>query len=78
MKFAIFFFLTAIWLSLGQLRAILYSGEDSVTNPMLIFLQFRPDGHHEPRNEVVSLSLAERLVGFEPGTSRFSLQRLTH
>ena len=43
---------------------------DSLTHPMLItafFLHFRPEGHREPRNEVGYLSLAERLVGFEPG-----------
>ena len=40
------------------------------------FLHFRPEGHREPRNEVGSLSLAERLVGFKPGTFRFLLQRL--
>ena len=39
-------------------------------------LHFRPEGHREPRNEVGSLSPAERLVGFEPGTFRFLLQRL--
>ena len=43
---------------------------DSLTNPMLIiaFYLFRPEGHREPRNEVGSLSPAEHLVGFEPGT----------
>ena len=43
---------------------------DSLTNPMLIaaFLHVRPEGHREPRSEVGSLSPAERLVGFEPGT----------
>ena len=53
-----FFFLTAIWLYHGQL-----------TNPMLIaaFVHVRPEGHQEPRNEVRSLSPAERLAGFEPG-----------
>ena len=39
-------------------------------------LYFRPEGHEEPRSDVGSLSPAERLVGFEPGTFRFSLQRL--
>ena len=39
-------------------------------------LHFRPEGHREPRNEVGSLSPAERLVGFEPGTFWFLLQRL--
>ena len=39
-------------------------------------LHFRPGGHREPRNEVGSLSPVEHLVGIEPGTFRFSLQRL--
>ena len=39
-------------------------------------LLFRPKGHREPHNEVGSLSLAERLVGFELGTFRFLLQCL--
>ena len=44
--------------------------------PMLItaFVQARPEGQREPRSEVGSLSLAESLAGFEPGT--FRLQRL--
>ena len=47
-----------------------HSRGDSLTNPMLItaFVQFRPKGHREPRNEIGSLSPAEHLVGFEPGT----------
>ena len=47
-------------------------------NPMLItaFVHVQPKGHREPRNKVGSLSPAERLVGFEPGTFRFLLQRL--
>ena len=36
-----------------------------------IWLLSQPEGHREPRNEVESLGLAERPVGFEPGTSRF-------
>ena len=43
---------------------------------MQFFLHFRPEGHREPRNEVASLTPAERLVGFEPGTFQFLLQRL--
>ena len=39
-------------------------------------LHIWPEGHREPRNKVGSLSPAERLVGFEPGTFRFLLQRL--
>ena len=39
-------------------------------------LRIRPEGQQKPRNEVGSLSPAERLVGFEPGTFRFLLQRL--
>ena len=34
------------------------------------FLQFQPEGHREPRIETGPLSLAERLVGFEPKTFR--------
>ena len=50
----------------------------SLTYPMLIpcVLHIRPGGHLEPRTEVVSLSLAERLVEFKPGTFRFWSQRL--
>ena len=39
-------------------------------------LHFQPEGHQEPHSEVGSLSLAEHLVGFEPGTLRFLLQCL--
>ena len=56
-----------------------HSRGDSLTNPMLItafFIHIRPEGHRGPRNKVGSLSPAERLVGFEPGTFRFILQRL--
>ena len=47
-----------------------HSQGDSLTNPMLIaaFYLIRPEGHREPRNEVGSLSPAERLAGFESGT----------
>ena len=52
-------------------RKIFLEGE----TPTLIiaFVQVRPEGHRETRNEVGSLSLVERLVGFELGT--FQLQR---
>ena len=67
--FEIFFF---FFYCNGQLWVI--SWEDSLTNSMLItgFVQFRPEGHWEPRNKVGSLSLTECLVGFE--TSAFQLQ----
>ena len=44
---------------------------DSLTHLMLIigFSHFRPEGHRKPRNEVGSLTPAERLVGFEPEPS---------
>ena len=50
----------------------------SFTHPMLMtcILHIRTEGHREPRSEVGSLSPAERLVGFEPGTFRFWSQRL--
>ena len=41
-----------------------------------MFVYIRPEGHREPRNEVGSLSPAERLADFEPGTFRFLLQCL--
>ena len=40
------------------------------------FVNIRPEGYWEPRNEVGILSLAKRLVGFELGTFRFLLQGL--
>ena len=50
----------------------------SLIHPMLVtaFLQFRPNGHRKPRNEVVSLSTAKGLVDFEQGTFRLCVQRL--
>ena len=68
------FSLTAIWLPNGQLWAII-EGTDSLTNVNHCVLRLRPEGHREPCSEVESLSPAERLVGFEPGTFRFLLQR---
>ena len=55
-----------------------HSQGDSLTNPLLItvFVYIRPEGHREPFNEVGSLSPAECLAGFEPGTFRFLLQCL--
>ena len=50
-----------------------HSKGESLTNLMLItaFFQLQPEGYREPRNEVASLSLADHLVGCEPGTFRF-------
>ena len=33
---------------------------------IMAFYLFQPKGHHEPRNEVGSLSAAKHLAGFEP------------
>ena len=51
---------------------------DSLTHSMFItaFIQILPGGYREPRNENGSLSPAEHLVGFEPGTLRLWLQRI--
>ena len=73
----LFFFnsyLAVPWPTLGHFRG------DSLLNPMLItaFLLIRPEGHWEPCNEVGSLSPAEHLVGFEPGTSDSNFNALTH
>ena len=61
------YYLAVPWPTLG------HSQGDSLNNPMLIavFVQFRPTGYREPRNEVGSLSLAECLLGLEPGTFWF-------
>ena len=50
----------------------------SLTHPMLITASFYvcPKVHWEPPNEVGSLTPAEHLVGFDPGTFRFWLQCL--
>ena len=63
-------FFSAVWLSHGQLWVIL---KGTATNLMLIttFVQFWPKDHREPSNRVGSLSLAERLLGFELGTFQF-------
>ena len=48
-----------------------YRGGDSLTHPILIatFVRFWPKGHREPRKVVESLRSAERLMGFEQGTT---------
>ena len=46
---------------------------DNLTHPTIItpFLQFQPEGHREPRNEVGSLNPVKPLVGIETQTFRF-------
>ena len=70
--FFLFFIFFNCYLAAPRPTSGHYRG-DSLTHPMLVtaFLHIRPDGHREPRSEVGSLSPAERLVGFEPGTFRF-------
>ena len=65
-------YLAAPWLTLGHYR------RHSLTYPMLItaFYIFDPRVTGNLLGEVGSLSPAERLVGFEPGTFRFWLQHL--
>ena len=60
-------YLAAPWPTLG------HSQGDSLTDPMLIiaFCLFQPEGDWELCNGVWSLSLAERLTGFELGIFRF-------
>ena len=55
-----------------------HSQGDSLTNSMLMtaFVHVRPEDHRETCNEIGSLSLAECLAGFQPGTFQFWLQRL--
>ena len=59
------FFLTSICLSHGQLRTIIERTASLTRCYSLRFLQFRPEGQREPRNEAGSLGPAERLVWFE-------------
>ena len=72
----LFYFLTAIWLPHGQLWAIIERTASLIQCYSLRFLHFLPKSHREPCSEVGSLSPAERLVGFQPGTFRFLPQRL--
>ena len=67
-----FFFFFNYYLAAPRPTSGHYRG-DSLTHPMLLtaFVHVRPEGHREPRSEVGSLSPAERLAGFEPGTFRF-------
>ena len=60
-----FFFFFYCYLAAPQ-PTLSLSQEDSPTNSMLInaFVHIRPEGYREPRNEVGSLSPAERLAGF--------------
>ena len=53
---------------------------DSLIHPMLItaLFKFRPKGHQEPRNEVVSIKPLESLAMIVPGTFRFYHKALTH
>ena len=62
-----YYYLAAPRPTLGHYR------ENSLTHPMSMtcVLHIRPDGRREPRSKVGSLSPAECLVGFEPGTFRF-------
>ena len=56
-----------------------YWGE-SLTNLMLMpaYCQCSSELHREPLNEIGSLTPAEYLVGFEPGTFQFDHNTLTH
>ena len=58
-------FLSDIWLPHGQLWVIT---ERTASLTWLSYCVFQPEYHWEPRNDVGSLSPAERLVGFEPGS----------
>ena len=54
-----------------------HSGGDSLTNSLItVFVEFWAEGCQEPHNMVGSLSPAEHLAGFEPGTFQFLLQCL--
>ena len=69
------FFVSVIWLPHRQAEPLLRRQPRSLNVNHCIF-HFRPEGHQEPYNKVGYLSLAEHLLGFEPGTFRFWLQYL--
>ena len=69
--FIFIIFLTAIWQPHGQLWVILRGTASPTTDHCICLELFRSECHREPLNDVRSLILAERLVGFESGTSRF-------
>lgn len=66
-----YFYLAAPRPTLGIIK-----GTASLTMLITTFLQFRLEGHQEPCNEVGSLCQTKHLVGFEPATFEFLLQRL--
>ena len=62
------------WPTLG------HSLRDNLINPMVItaFVQFRPEGHWDPRNEFGSLSSAEGQVGLNWELSDSNCNALSH
>ena len=62
------------WPTLG------HSLRDNLINPLVItaFVQFRPEGHWDPRNEFGSLSSAEGQVGLNWELSDSNCNALSH
>ena len=76
--FLAFYYFFSCYLAVPRPTFDHYRGH-SLTQPMLIvafYLHFQIKGHREHRNEIGSLSPYEGLVGFEPATFHFLLQRL--
>ena len=72
----IFLFLASIWLHHGQLMAIIEEAASLTDVNHLCFTYLTQRSRGDPHNEVGSLSPAEHLVGFEPGTFQFWSQHL--
>ena len=62
------FFLSAFWLSHGQIWAIIEVKPHPPGVNHCVFVNFWSEVHQEACNEIGFLSLAEQLEGFEPVT----------
>ena len=67
--FIIVISLSAIWVTRGQLGPLSRRQPHEPYVVRLRYVNYRPEDHREPRNEVRSLSLAECLGGFDSSDS---------
>ena len=67
--FIIVISLSAIWATRGQLGPLSRRQPHEPYVVRLRYVNYRPEDHREPRNEVRSLSLAECLGGFDSSDS---------
>ena len=77
--FGICYLLLAVWLLHRQL-GVTIDGKISLTRcwSLCFATEFWPEVHQEPRDEIESLTSAERAIGFEQWKSWFYCNALTH